>query len=278
MANPTFTLSRATLQDIPTLAAIAALAFKNDTNTQLKAAAQPPGAFEAGMAGMAGGLRQWIQTPERCAVLKAVNDRNNTIVGSVQWGFRGVPVGRTHVAEVLTGPANDVVADEEVLDGGEHSRLSPEKQQIQTEPTARIKALETMTSAHLAAFQRRIMPDDNNTQCMYIGGVTVDPAYQAQGVGTQLVRWGTEQADRAGVFCWVCSSEGGWGMFERLGFREVERLTVGLDEWAVGPPPSGKGEGEEEGEGDGDGTGDGTARGRWGEYTFRYMVRQPRDT
>lgn len=133
------------------------------------------------------------------------------------------------------------------------------------EAAARIEQFEKRTSDHLAAFQKKIMPD--GTRCIYIISAAVDPRAQGLGGGSRLVRWGLEQADRdrPGALCWVHSSEADYRLFEGQGFAEVERLVVDLDEWAVGKKPLAAGEGES-GEGGG-----------WWEYTFRYMVRTPRE-
>lgn len=285
MPGPLCILSRATPADIPRLAAISARAFARDTNTQMKAQGQKPGAFEEGMAA---GLRMWVDLPpSRCVVLKAIERRDDGgsggghIAGWVCWGTRGAeltlpsspePDGPTLLHEPTTAAGTSEHGDEE------EAELASEKRQDEEqvgagpseEAVSRIKQFEDMTSEHLAAFQKKIMPE--GTRCMYIISAAVDPAAQGRGVGSRLVRWGTEQADRNGVFCWVHASEAGWKMFEGQGFVEVERLTVDLDAWAVGrktqkgklPLPS-SGD-EEEGKG---------IEESWGEYTFRYMVRKP---
>ncbi|KAK8018768.1 Acyl-CoA N-acyltransferase [Apiospora marii] len=267
--NPQYRLARATPADIPQLAAISARAFARDANTQMKAQGQRPGAFEEGMAA---GLRMWVGLPpSRCVVLKAVDRRGGGILGWVCWGVRGV--------EVDLPPSND--SDESTArfdEGSTAGGSDPTSGEVKASPqddgqgpvpgpeaAARIEQFEKMTSDHLAAFQKKIMPD--GTRAMYIISAAVDPRAQGLGVGTRLVGWGLEQADRdrPGVLCWVHASEAGHRLFEGQGFAEVERLMVDLDEWAVGRKPLAVGEGEDEG-----------GEAGWGEYTFRYMVRTPR--
>lgn len=101
---------------------------------------------------------------------------------------------------------------------------------------------------------------------MYILGISVHPAHQGRGVGRALIRYGTERADAAGVVAWVQSSEAAVKAFEKEGFVERKEATVtaDLDEYATRPPrPTGSGD-------------DGDGGGKWGSYTWRYMVREPR--
>jgi hypothetical protein len=47
-----------------------------------------------------------------------------------------------------------------------------------------------------------------------------------------LIKWGRVIVDSEGVYCWVSSSDKGWGTFQKMGFREVGRLSVDLDDFA----------------------------------------------
>ncbi|ETS86910.1 hypothetical protein PFICI_00738 [Pestalotiopsis fici W106-1] len=249
-SKPTFTISRASPGDVPRIGEISTRAFDKDTNSQMKIMGQRPGAFAQGMVA---GARSWLESP-RAVLIKATDDRDGTIVGSCAWGFRGVELDPSPGAET----------DKDVLSGrrenGDDDSTAASAGEDQTEPPGaeKIKALEGMTSKHLFDFMGKRMPE--GSKCIFIGGISVDPRYEGLGVGSQLLRWGTEQADRLGAFSWVHSSEAGWVLFSKHGYEEVDRLTFDLDEWAVGPPPA-----------------DGVFAGRekWGEYTFRYGLRQP---
>ncbi|KAH7156575.1 hypothetical protein EDB81DRAFT_787427 [Dactylonectria macrodidyma] len=245
MSKPTFTVSRASIHDVPRIGEISTRAFDKDTHSQMKIMGQKPGAFAKGMVM---GTRPWIET-KRGVLLKATDDSDGTIVGSIAWGFRGIELDASQGDDRDGAKEESGNTEEDVSDGEEAEPISGED---------RIKELEAMTSKHLSDFSDRIMPE--GTKCMYIGGVSVDAKYEGLGIGSQLIRWGTEQADRHGVFCWVHSSEAGRHLFEKNGFKEADRLTINMDEWAVGPPPK---------------NGVFRDREKWGEYTFRYMVRQP---
>ncbi|KAH7155778.1 putative GNAT family acetyltransferase [Dactylonectria estremocensis] len=245
MPKPTFTISRASIHDVPRIGEISTRAFDRDSHSQMKIMGQRPGAFAKGMAM---GASPWIET-QRGVLLKATDDRDGTTVGSIAWGFRGIELDASQSDDGGDTKGEEENREEDVGDGEEAGPIPGEE---------RIKELEAMTSKHLSDFSDRIMPE--GTKCMFIGGVSVDAKYEGQGIGSQLIRWGTEHADRHGVFCWVHSSEAGRHLFEKNGFKEVERLTIDMDQWAVGPPPKNGVFGDRE---------------KWGEYTFRYMVRQP---
>jgi GNAT superfamily N-acetyltransferase len=257
-----FTICRATIKDALQVGDLSARSFDNDTNSQVKIMAQKPGSFRQGMIDAA--RHSLENAPEKCAALKAVDDEGK-VIGWVCFGFRNVvldpaPEGKDEGGE---GDADDGVDLDERLGA---SRLSKshtgpiETGEVESSipGSERIAKLEKTTSDHLDAFMKKTMPE--GTRCMFLGGITIDPSFQGQGVGSELLRWGTQQADRLGVFCWVHSSQAGSSIFEKHGFETVDTLTLDLDEYAIGPPPKGGVFGEME---------------KWGEYTFRYMVRQP---
>ncbi|KAK7419218.1 hypothetical protein QQZ08_010930 [Neonectria magnoliae] len=245
MTKSTFTVSRASLRDVPRLGEIFTHAFDKDTHSQLKIMGQKSGAFPEGMTVC---TRAWVESPG-AVMLKATDDRDGKIAGFVAWGFRGIQLDASPAEH-----ADEVEAL--VTDEGKNATDTEKDEPI---PGAeRIKELEAMTTKHLYDFMDRTMPD--GSKCINIGGIAVDPNYEGQGVGSQLIQWGIEQADRLGAFSWVHASEAGWPLFQKHGYEEIDRLTVDLDEWAVGPPPKDGVFGDRE---------------KWGEYAFRYMVRQP---
>lgn len=61
--------------------------------------------------------------------------------------------------------------------------------------------------------------------------LVVRPAYQGRGVGTRLLGWGLDKADGLGLRAWIDASPKGFELYRRLGWREVERLVIGMGEW-----------------------------------------------
>ena len=121
------------------------------------------------------------------------------------------------------------------------------------------KRLENLTGEDVNRWMKELMPP--GTKCMFVVSLTVAPEWQGQGIGSAFLKWGAENADKAGVFCWVHSSEAAWTTYAKAGFKVVGALDVDLDEYAIGPPPRKELE---------------VSKGKWGHYVFRYMKRLPR--
>jgi N-acetylglutamate synthase-like GNAT family acetyltransferase len=127
-----------------------------------------------------------------------------------------------------------------------------------TEDKPRVEHMSYMSSYHFAEMEAKFCP--LGERALYCVSIAVHPAHQARGIGTALVRWVCDKADADGVPVWVHTSEAAPPLFSKAGFEVVKTLTLDLDEWATKKRVV---DGEEK---------------KWGKYTFRYMVRQPRKT
>jgi len=181
-------------------------------------------------------VRAWLSSPA-CHVLKAVSTESNEIMGSVCWVTRGY-LPRPPAPEKTTGRVTEGSEEK----GGRKSK---------------IQELEDLTDGHFVRFMSDVMPE--GTKCWFIAGLAVAPAWQGMGVGRALMEWGIRRAESDGVFAWVHASEGSWKAYRACGFEVVRELRLDLDEWAEGEAV---GRGPEE-------------EGKWGVYTFRYMVYKP---
>lgn len=81
----------------------------------------------------------------------------------------------------------------------------------------------------LARTQERHMRDQG--AYAYMRMLVVRPAYHRRGIGEGILRWGLKIADEEGWKAWIDASPVGVGLYERLGWREVERLVVDGGEW-----------------------------------------------
>lgn len=258
-SESSFSLAPVIPDDIPILSEICGLAVENDRHTMLKAA-HPTRPYDHG-SGMTGAFEYWLSfPPNRLEVTKAVDDQTGDILGVVSWGMR--------LDQPDLQPArHEETQDSPAADGNDKTSLGSVKKPViciskdyaktdspDLDPLAQ---LEDITSSHLADYQKRVMPE--GTRCMYVVSITVHPKHQGRGVGSALIRKGTQRADAEGVFCWVHSSEHGAPVFRKCGFEVDDSLELDLDAWAgkmdIDPP-----------------AGDD----KWGKYTFRYMVRQPK--
>jgi GNAT superfamily N-acetyltransferase len=122
-----------------------------------------------------------------------------------------------------------------------------------------VKRIMALTDADLKAWMQKLMPE--GTRCMFIASLTVDPKFQRRGVSRALLKWGTDTADRLGLFIWVHSSQGAVKAYEAGGFERIGNLEMDLDEYAPCPPPK---------ELDHDGSG------KWGRYELVYLKYLPK--
>lgn len=236
--KPKIVVQPVTYADIDALVKISADSFIEDRHTQIKQLGRKP--FD--MAAIAKFNLHRNLGIDRCAYMKAVNEDTGEILGYCGWGFRL--------------PNNDVVPRS---DPGLPPAVMPSDymggtKEDQGEEDS-IDRLGAMEDADMKRWMEIFMPD-KNTQCMYILTLSVAPKAHGQGVGSALAQWGTDIADRLGLFIWVHSSEDAWMFYRRHGFEVIGELDIDLDEWAPQPPP--KEEGEDA---------------KWGHYVLRYMKR-----
>lgn len=231
--SPT-TLHPATLASIPLLADISNLAFATDAHTRLKTLAT--GISHA--TDMLPALHHWVSSDHH-RLLIAVTATGD-IAGWICWGFRGV-----------TAPA---LLPSSAVEFPEPPPATGVEQQLEEGKAIRpkIQELEELTSSHLMA---AIPPSSTTPSCLILIAISVSPQYQGLGVGHQLVGYGTAIADQEKVICWVSSSDGGTGFFEREGFDKVGQLEVDLGEYAE----------------------DLKIEEKWGHYVWRYLVREPKN-
>jgi GNAT superfamily N-acetyltransferase len=253
----TYTITGVRLEDVPEVGQISRDAFVDDRQTQMKNLGSEPYDMKQITMDSLPGL---LHNP-RCIAIKAVDNESGEIMGVCNWGFRGFkpeempkvqgkPLPLDKPAETATDSKDsndqqDEKKQQHATDGKGKEHL---KEEEETDPITRLQA---MTGADLEAWMEEVMPE--GTRCLFIVGLSVSPKYQGRGVGSALLRWGTDICDSEGVFAWVHSSEPAWPMYGKCGFQVIRCLDVDLDEYAPVPPPN---EGP---------------NAKWGHYVFRYM-------
>ena len=250
------TLSPITPNDIPTLAHLSHLAFLNDRQTQFKASdpIDPYNHFEA----MTGALQHWLSTRSsgETDMVKATNG-NGRVVGWVVWGIRNGLELEGQQEQHGTGHEGSIRCDQSPASSTTKSppkeNHEPPQQSTNSSKSPR-RRLEEYTSSNLQSWMLTLMPP--GSLCMYIASICVHPEHQGKGIGSALLKYGTDRADKEKLYCWVQSSEAGSNLFEQDGFEEVGRLEIDLDEWSCGEVEVPVGEES------------------WGVYVLRYMRRE----
>lgn len=59
--------------------------------------------------------------------------------------------------------------------------------------------------------------------------VGTDPQHERRGAATALIRWGLEKSKKEGVPAYLESTPNAAALYEKLGFRAVDRLSINLD-------------------------------------------------
>jgi GNAT superfamily N-acetyltransferase len=248
MATRNFCVRPARYDDIPVLAAISEDAFECDSQTEMKSHGQTP--FSMREYSLTS-LPSYIDHPT-IRTIQAVEEGTGAVMGFCIWGFRGVdppafPKDQLGVRPQPTAEPRPAARDDppkDTADGAPATRTDPD------DPVARLVKL---TDADLEHWSKTVMP--SGTACLFVIGLSVSPAFQRRGVGSALLKWGTDLADAGSTFAWVHSSAGAWRAYAKAGFKTIRTLDVDLDEYAPVPAPADRFEG-----------------GKWGHYVFRYMV------
>lgn len=67
--------------------------------------------------------------------------------------------------------------------------------------------------------------------CTELCALNVLPKYQRRGLGSRLMKWGTEKIEQMKGQSIIIATEEGYGLYVKHGFTEVERMDVDLEQW-----------------------------------------------
>ncbi|KAJ7844200.1 acyl-CoA N-acyltransferase [Mycena leptocephala] len=234
----TFSLVPAVKEDIPRFSEISTAAFTTDSHTLVKAQADglPMGTVEMDNEHWTG----LIDLPEKCTIIKAVDDESGKILGMCGWGKWNFDGSKPAPAEGEEDPRTE--------------EYRPKPLPADHKP---IDVLKKIGSDSMNEWQMKLNPMGGKN--MYIFGISVDPAEQGKGVGSALLKFGTDMCDEHQCYAWVHASMAGYPVFYKAGFREIGRLEVNLDDYADGVKWIKDGKEQD-----------------WGMYTFRYCKYEPK--
>lgn len=230
-------------EDIPVLAKLSAEAFKNDSHTEMKDLGKVPYDMEKHALESFPGQ---LENP-KYVVLKAEENITKSIMGFCIWAFRGF--GPEEIPVIEDAPPKKVQGPSAASSG------PPESGNQEDMREESIKQLEAQTNEFMSTWMEEIMPP--GTKCLIVVGLCVSPEYQRRGVGSALLKWGTDIVDAKGVFAWVSSSDGAKDAYAKAGFEVARSFTLNLDKYAPTPAPV-----------------DRYKDGKWGGYTWWKMVYQ----
>lgn len=242
---PNIVLTEASAADLPAIAETARVAFLSDTHTQLKDLVNGGSWFTSSDA------QQWLQSlldNPRIDIIVARNQQippgqsptevyPAPIAGFSIWGKRNYDDTTNSAPAAPPGPRPP----------------APMHPSLPVHRPLTVRDLEFIANQSMTDWQGYFCPP--SVRCRFVVSCSVRPEYQGRGIGGALLRWGIDKCDDEGVYCWVQSSMGALRAYEAVGFTEVGRLELNLDDFSEGHSiQDGKG---------------------WGIYVWPYMLRQP---
>jgi GNAT superfamily N-acetyltransferase len=244
-----YSIKPATYADIDFIIKIGRDSFLTDRQTQLKRLGNVPYLQEEFART---GAIHTLENPKMNFIKAAWNDTGE-VVGSLSFFYH--EFDPKDIPKLDIGDVNSISPKNGSSEQGDN-----EKAQTTSEPIDEKKkkaneivdSLDEMESADMKRWQDILMPP--GIKCIVLTGCSVAPEYQGQGIGSSLLKWAADQADKHNVHMWVHSSEAAWRAYAKAGFEVVGTLDVNLDEYSPGPPPEGEGT-------------------LWGHYIIRYMKR-----
>ncbi|PVI03996.1 hypothetical protein DM02DRAFT_519624 [Periconia macrospinosa] len=260
--NNSVSLSIQPLQykDITVCAQITAKAFSTDRHTIVKQLGSKPfDMYEVSRDGFLATLHR-----DTYVYVKAVDEESGEILGHAGWGFRGVDVSKIP----RQGPSDKAPMPEQHAEQEKDKKRNEEKNNDESEPVKEngIDRLHALEGADMQHMMSELMPP--GTSCMFVIGLIVAPSHQSRGVGSALIKYGADMADRLGIFTWVHSSDQAWKAYAKFGYQVVKELDLDLDEYAPQSPGIKWDKALE-------GTEEGVTEDKWGRYVIRYMKRLP---
>ncbi|KAJ7321119.1 acyl-CoA N-acyltransferase [Mycena albidolilacea] len=234
----TFSIVPAVKEDIPRFSEIFTAAFTTDSHTLVKAQADglPMGTVEMSQEWW----RDLFDLPEKAAIIKAVEDESGKTLGACGWGKWNFDGSKPALAE---------------------GEADPRAEGSWTEPLpADHKPIDVLKKIGSDSMNEWVMKlNQYGKKNMYIFGISVDPVEQGKGIGSALLKFGTDLCDEHQCYAWVHASMAGYPVFRKAGFKEIGKLELNLDDYADGVKWVKDGEEQD-----------------WGTYTFRYCKYEPK--
>jgi ribosomal protein S18 acetylase RimI-like enzyme len=116
-------------------------------------------------------------------------------------------------------------------------------------------SLEQYVDTHFRAF---LDSWTKGTKHIYLSWLATDPRFQRRGIGTAMLDWGHQRADKDGVPAFLIASPFGHGLYAKLGWKDVETpLQLELKDWVKDAQNGDMG---------------------WGTFKFYYMLRMPKSS
>lgn len=172
-------------------------------------------------------------------IMKALDANTKEITAMAAWQPIGYKEEREFGAEYQLGKVNSMSLSAGII-------LAP-TQELPRSPLQKY-LLDAMNAFHDEWIQ--------GTKCIYLNLLMTDPRFQRRGIGTAMLNWGHERADRDGVPCFLIATPVGHPVYQHVGWKDISSpLVVDFKEFVPYAKNGDQG---------------------WGVYKYYYMLRLPK--
>lgn len=171
-----------------------------------------------------------ITDPEYCVVKAVIPDSEGAngekIVGFIQWFCGWIKLEQVDPFAALPEKPREPVIDVKDVTSNVAEELAQEASDLKSGPEP---SQEDMIRARrLKKGEKKYVETRNHyiaairgKRHMFIRRIMVLPEYHGKGIGYQLMRVVTDEADRLKIVCWLFARPGGVPLYERMGYKSV---------------------------------------------------------
>ncbi|KAF4544268.1 putative gnat family protein [Lasiodiplodia theobromae] len=87
--------------------------------------------------------------------------------------------------------------------------------------------------AFFGGYLHRVRRQLGKTPHYFLNLLVTHPNHHRRGAGGMLVRWGTQQADKVGLICFLEASEAGRPLYKRHGFEDQETVVFDFSKYGL---------------------------------------------
>ncbi|KIW15729.1 hypothetical protein PV08_05779 [Exophiala spinifera] len=217
--------------DLPALAYLSGLALGPDPYSEFRERYGPQSLYDDTLEKLTNAMRDKSgQSSLFKVVLVPDSDEESgkeTVIGLSQWrlGYLNVPktdpfaIKRDNDAPSSTAQSVETTVVAKPNDDGEAEGLDIARAKKTPKPKP---FYSNPLEEHGRMIWNSVITHIRGKRFMGLHRLVVHPSYQRQGIGQQLINWGTEVADRENVVSWLNARPAGSRLYERNGWQVVD--------------------------------------------------------
>lgn len=152
----------------------------------------------------------------------------------VQWRQRAIDDSNQYLLKVVDTDNNDKMAGCAVWECTKAMTNEDWERSKRDAPNAYPEARHDILGEFLIKEQDSKCRIMGHTRWLELNALNTLPAYQRRGVGSMLMKWGTDKLEEMKVPGFIVSTDQGYGLYIKHGFKEIERWETDLSRWQPG--------------------------------------------